>query len=135
MDMGDPEWVYDPNDPGNSPAYRPPETTWIEGDHPTENPDGVTNSNVDYSPKTQEEKAVLLGVEMVDPVDIAPEEPYGAADDGEPLGERAAFEMLRRVHSPAELVPEKDRINASVRNLRAGGSIELDELRKLRNAL
>lgn len=133
--MGDPEWVYDPADPGNSPAYRPPETAWVEGDHPTENPDGVTNSNVDYSPKTQEEKAVLLGVEMVDPVDTAPEEPYGTDNDGEPLSEGEALGMLMRVHSPMELVPEKDRLTAQERNLRAGGSIGFAELRKLRNAL
>lgn len=130
--MGDPEWVYDPNDPGNSPAYRPPEETWIEGDHPTENPDGVTNSNVDYSPKCQEEKAELLGVEMVDPVDTAPDEPYR---EGNAADETRAFEMLSRIHSPMELVPEKDRLAAQERNLRAGGSLELDEVRRLRNAL
>jgi hypothetical protein len=34
-----------------------------------------------------------------------------------------------------ELVPEKDRLTAQERNLRAGGSIGFAELRKLRNAL
>jgi len=42
---------------------------YVEGDHPTENPDGVTNSIPDYTPKTQEEKAALLNVGMVETID------------------------------------------------------------------
>ena len=49
---------------------------YVEGDHPTENPDGVTNSVPDYSPKTQEEKAELLGVDFAEPVETAWDEGY-----------------------------------------------------------
>lgn len=52
------------------------EIPWVEGDHPTHNPDGVTISNVDYWPKTQEEKAEALQVAMVEIVAVAPDEPY-----------------------------------------------------------
>jgi len=130
--MADDVPPYDMTDPNNQPAYRPPETEWIEGDHPTENPDGVTNSNVDYMPKAQEEKAEMLGVPMVETITLDPHEPYPV---GDPIGEDQAFEQLTRMHSPMELVPSDERQRAAEKNLRAGGSMELDEVRRLRNAL
>ena len=74
----------------------PYEDTWVEGDHPTDNPDGVTNSNVDYYPKTQEEKAERLGVEMVTVIDVLEGEPYPEGDppdeeDREAMLEQAAY--------------------------------------------
>lgn len=57
-------------------AFEPLPEQWVEGDHPTANPDGVTVSNVDYTPKTQEEKAALIHVEMVEVVEVEPTEPY-----------------------------------------------------------
>ena len=57
---------------------------FVEGDHPTENPDGVTVSNPDYSPKTQEEKAALLNVEMVDVIDVPPNEGYPVEEETDP---------------------------------------------------
>ena len=124
--------AYIMTDPRWQPAYRPPGVQWIEGDHPTENPDGVTNSNVDYWPKSQEEKAAFLGVEMVETIDLDPNEPYPI---GDPIGEDVAFAQLTRMHSPMELVPSDERERAAEKNLRAGGSMELDEVRRLRNAL
>jgi len=124
--------AYDMDDPNNQPAYRPPEVEFIEGDHPTENPDGVTNSNVDYTPKSQEEKADALGVEMVETIDLDPNEPYPI---GDPIGEDEAFEQLTRMHSPMELVPSDKRIRAQERNLKAGGSMELSQVRRYRKAL
>jgi hypothetical protein len=50
------------------------------GDHPTANPDGVANSTVDYAPKTQEEKAALVGVSFATVLRIAPNEPYPVGD-------------------------------------------------------
>lgn len=100
----------------------------VFGDHPTANPDGVTNSIPDYFPKTQEEKAELLGVEFAASVDIEPEEPYpdGNADTG--IGaqrdEDGRLEMLARVHSPMELVQASDRAAQEEANLKAGGSVE-----------
>jgi hypothetical protein len=116
--------VYDPNDPGNHPAAGPPPPdVWIEGDHPTENPDGVTNSNHDYWPKTQEEKAELLGVEMVDPVDTQLDLPY---ETGSPPGEAARDEMMRRLHTPAERVEGGKRDELQAQQLKAGGAVEIE---------
>lgn len=115
--------VYDPTDPANHPAAgAPPEDVWIEGDHPTDNPDGVTNSNHDYWPKTQEEKAAALGVEMAVPVseaiDTGPTEPYPS---GNPPDLRQA--VLDQAHTKQEQVEEKDRQRQDIENLRAGGSL------------
>jgi hypothetical protein len=124
--MADPNFtVYDPMDPGNWPADgAPPADVWIEGDHPTENPDGVTNSNHDYSPKTQEEKAALLGVEMVEPIVLAPDAPY---PEGAQWESREA--LLKRIHSPMELVSASDWASQHERNLRAGGSVEMKDVK------
>ena len=118
--------VYDPNDPLNWPAdvTEPPVDVWVEGDHPTENPDGVTNSNHDYWPKTQEEKAELLGVEMVDPIDLPLDEPY---PEGEAWESRE--DLLKRIHSPMELVEAKEWAGQHERNLRAGGSVEMKDVK------
>ena len=51
-------------------AYVPTAIVW-NGDQPEE-----TNATADYSPRTTAEKAVLLGVEEVTPVDVEPNEPY-----------------------------------------------------------
>lgn len=109
---------YDPQTA--SPAYVADAPLWVEGDHPTANPDGVTNSNVDYSPKTQEEKAALLHVEMVQPVDIAPEAPY---PEGSPTDEEARRAVLRQAHPPMDLVAAQDVEAQTVANLAAGGSV------------
>lgn len=116
--------VYDPNDPANWPAdvTGPPVDVWIEGDHPTDNPDGVTNSNHDYTPKTQEEKATLLGVEMVEPID-----PTVPLPEGHPWESRS--QLLKRIHSPMELVSAKDWAGQHERNLRAGGSVEMKDVK------
>jgi len=53
---------------------------YVEGDHPTKNPDGVTVSNHDYTPKTQEEKAGMVRVPFADPIEGNPEEPYPTGD-------------------------------------------------------
>ena len=118
--------VYDPNDPANWPAdvTGPPVDVWVEGDHPTENPDGVTNSNHDYWPKTQEEKAELLGVEMVDPIDLPLDEPYPEGEQWE-----SREDLLKRIHSPMELVEAKDWAGQHERNLRAGGSVEMKDVK------
>jgi hypothetical protein len=119
-----PTYVYDPADPGNHPAAGPPpEDVWIEGDHPTDNPDGVTVSNHDYWPKTQEEKAELLGVEMVDPIEVPLDEPY---PEGEQWQSRE--DLLKSIHSPQELVEAKDFAEQHERNLRAGGSVEMKDV-------
>lgn len=116
--------VYDPNDPANWPAdvTGPPVDVWIEGDHPTDNPDGVTVSNHDYWPKTQEEKAELLGVEMVEPID-----PDAPVPEGHQWGSRE--QLLKRIHSPMELVGAKDWAGQHERNLRAGGSVEMKDVK------
>ena len=118
--------VYDPNDPANWPSgvTGPPEDVWIEGDHPTDNPDGVTVSNHDYWPKTQEEKAELLGVEMVEPMELDPTAPWpeGAQWESREL-------LLKRIHSPMELVEAKDWVSQHERNLRAGGSVEMKDVK------
>jgi hypothetical protein len=120
--------VYDPYDPINwpadVPAGGPPPDVWIEGDHPTDNPDGVTNSNVDYYPKTQEEKAEMLGVEMVVPMNLGRDEAW---PEGEPWESRE--DMLKRIHSPMELVEAKDWAGQHERNLRAGGSVEMKDVK------
>lgn len=99
------------------------------GDHePTANPDGVTNSIPDYFPKTQEEKAALLGVEMAEVVDTGPDEPYEAQGEDTGIGAQRSEEdrlaMLARVHSPMELVQAADMAEQQEANLRAGGSVE-----------
>jgi len=63
---------------------------YVEGDHPTENPDGVTNSVPDYTPKTQEEKAALLNVGMVQVVDTGLE--------GYPVGDRDLENEFYQAH-------------------------------------
>ena len=115
-----------------TPAW-PHSAGWEEGDHPpTHNPDGVTMSSIDYVPKTQEEKAELMEVEFAQPIEGGPNDPYPI---GDPIGEDQAFEQLSRMHSPMELVPSDEYQTAMERNLAAGGSVELDEARRLRNAL
>lgn len=107
-------------------SYVPLAEEFVVGDHPTANPDGVTVSNVDYTPKTQEEKAELLHVEMVQPVEVAAEEPYptGHPQDWE---QRAA--MLRRIHPPMDLVPADERTDMQVAALRAGGAVPPAEIK------
>ena len=103
-------------------AFEPAETAWIEGDHgETHNPDGVTVSNHDYWPKTQEEKAELMNVEMSEIIDVPENEAY---PDGAPMDEAGRVEFLKSVHTPQELTPEEDRWAQDVANLAAGGSIE-----------
>lgn len=105
-----------------TPAAGPyEEVPWVEGDHPTDNPDGVTVSNVDYWPKTQEEKAEALLVDMVRPVHLDHDErcPYPT---GNPPGHAEREAMLKRIHTPSELVPGPDRAAAQERALRAGGA-------------
>lgn len=118
-----------PTSPGLSP--RPVDQFWIEGDHPTANPDGVTVSNVDYSPKTQEEKAELIRVEMVAVVDIPPDQPYPT---GKTVSEEERFEYLQTIHSPQELVPAEKWDEVHVANLAAGGSVDQAELAELERA-
>lgn len=113
--------VYDPTDPANHPAAGPPpEDVWIEGDHPTANPDGVTNSNHDYYPKTQEEKAELLDVPFApaisNVVQIQPNEPYPS---GNPPDLRQA--VLDQAHTKQEQIEAKDVAAQDEANLRAGG--------------
>jgi hypothetical protein len=102
------------------PAYVPTVATWVEGDHPTANPDGVTVSNVDYSPKTQEEKAALLHVEMVQVLDVAPAAPY---PEGTPADEEARKALLRQAHPPMDLVAAEDADAQNTANLAVAGSI------------
>ena len=102
-----------------APANPADPDVWVEGDHPTDNPDGVTVSNDDYYPKTQEEKAALLGVEMVTVVDIEPTEPY---PEGEPPTEEDADEMKERLHTPQERVAGEDWDQQQADNLAAGGT-------------
>ena len=122
------EVPYDPYDqanwPADVPAGGPPPDVWIEGDHPTANPDGVTNSNVDYMPKTQEEKAEMLGVPMVEPLDLDPTEAWPTGQQWE-----SREDMLKRIHSPMELVEAKDWAGQHERNLRAGGSVEMKDVK------
>lgn len=103
-----------------------------EAGHPTANPHGITSANWPYWPRTQEEKAAGLEVEMASAVLVDPNEPY---QTGSPINEDQAFEMLTRVHTPNELVPEDERIDTNTRNLATGGALEQDELKRLRNAL
>ena len=93
------------------------------GDHPTHNPDGVTNSNHDYWPKTQEEKAERLLVEMVTIVNTDLDEPYPT---GNPWQSRE--DLLKSIHSPQELVQAEDFTEQHERNLRAGGSVEMKDV-------
>jgi len=108
-------------------AYMPAEAAWITGDHPTQNPDGVTVSNVDYWPKTQEEKAEFLGVAFAAPVNVPENEPY---PDGQPLvtDEVSRQEQLLRIHSPQELVQAAASDDIHTRNLAAGGSVTSEEI-------
>lgn len=100
---------------------RPPSPDdWVIGDHPTANPDGVTTSNVDYWPKSQEEKAELLGVQFATPIDTG-DAPYPT---GDPADEEDRESMLHRVHAPQELVQGKDMAAQQEANLKAGGSVE-----------
>lgn len=114
---GDPETPpYDPET--GAPGYIADETKWIEGDHPTDNPDGVTNSNHDYTPKTQEEKAKLLGVQMAENANFEDEE-YPSGNTNE-----AIINVLARVRSPQDRV-QSDEWNTTIeKNLAAGGSVE-----------
>ena len=115
-----------PPTPGLTP--RPYDQYWIEGDHPTANPDGVTMSNVDYTPKTQEEKAALIRVEFVDVVDIPPDQPYPT---GKTVSEEERFEYLKAIHSPQELVPADKWDDTNTANLAAGGSVDQAELSEM----
>lgn len=112
-----------PSEPLPSPigAYAPPPDVWIEGDHPTHNPDGVTNSNHDYWPKTQEEKAERLLVEMVELLELEIDEPYPT---GNPPGEDFREEQQARLHTPVERISAEDRYWISEKNLKAGGLVE-----------
>jgi hypothetical protein len=102
--------------------FVPLDQQWTTGDHPTANPDGVTVSNHDYLPKTQEEKADMLDVPFAPALDnvvtVDPTEPYPS---GSPPDLRQA--VLDQAHTRQEQVEEKDRIRQDVENLRAGGSI------------
>ena len=117
--------AYDPTDPANHPAAgAPAEDVWVEGENhePTANPDGVTVSNVDYYPKTQEEKAQLLGVEMATSianiVQVEPTEPY---PEGRPPDLRQW--VLDQAHTKQEQVEERNRERQDIENLRAGGQL------------
>jgi len=126
------ETVYPTADDLVPAAGKAPEDSWIEGDHPTDNPDGVTVSNTDYWPKTQEEKAARLDVPMAQDVDVSPDAPYPI---GDPINEEQAFEQLTRMQPPMNLVPSDDYQTAAEKNLKAGGSVDQEELKRLRNAL
>ena len=91
-------------------------------DHPTGNPDGITNATDNYAPRTQEEKAALLGVEMVAPVEIAPEEPY---PDGDPDVDIEA--LLARIRTPRERTPAAEWEAGSIANLAAGGAVATEQ--------
>ena len=113
-----------------------PDTVWqemaAEAGHPTHNPDGVTTSNYEYWPRTQEEKAEALGMPFATIVDIDIEAPY---PEGSPLDEVEAFDQLARIRSPHDLVPSDESKSAAEKNLAAGGSMELDDVRALRTSL
>jgi hypothetical protein len=113
--------------PDPTPVFVPIAEQFVEGDHPTDNPDGVTVSNVDYTPKTQEEKAELLRVEMVEVtnLDLDPTEPYPT---GSPMTEEERLDYLKSLHSPQELVPAEKWDEANTANLAAGGSVDQAEL-------
>lgn len=100
--------------------------------HPTANPDGITSSNYPYWPRTQEEKALGLGVEMATTTVVPETEPYPV---GDPPNADSEFDMLTRAHSPMELVPSDEWQTTAEKNLAAGGSVELDEARALRTDL
>jgi hypothetical protein len=101
-----------------APAYVA-DTPLIEGDHPTANPDGVTVSNDDYYPKTQEEKARALGVEFATPSNVDPTAPYPT---GNPRDDRQ--EVLDQSHTKQEQIEAKNQTDQHVANLAAGGLIE-----------
>ena len=65
-------------------------------------------------------------------VEVDIEEPY---PEGDPLDEEEAFDQLARIRSPHDLVPSDEVRSAHEKNLAAGGSMELDEVRKLRTRL
>jgi len=117
--------AYDPTDPANHPAAgAPPEDVWVEGENhePTANPDGVTVSNVDYYPKTQEEKAELLGVDMaVSIANIVQNEPTVPYPEGRAPDLRQW--VLDQAHTKQEQVEERNRERQDIENLRAGGQL------------
>jgi hypothetical protein len=114
------------------PPVTPEDPGWIQNPGTTANPDGTTITTEAYQPATEEEKAAMLGVDFATPITEGPDEPYPLDD---PIGEEEAFIKLTRIHSPMELVPSDEYQTAAEKNLAAGGSVDLDELRRLRNAL
>ena len=120
--------AYDPADPANHPAAGAPQPdVWIEdeGHEPTANPDGMTVSNVDYHPKTQEEKAELMGIEFApavsNVVQIEPTRPY--PEGRPPFSDADRQWVLDQAHTKQEQVEEKDRWRQDTENLRAGGQL------------
>ena len=57
-------------------------------------------------------------------VEIVNDDPDAPPPEGNPMDEQGRIVMLARIHSPMELVEEKDRLSAQEQNLRAGGSVE-----------
>jgi hypothetical protein len=120
----------------------------------TANPHGVANSPDEYhNPAqagdsygffTREQKIVVTGAAVSTPYDAEgegglPEEnpavPWEPYPEGNPIDEARAFEMLTRCHPPMNLVPSDEYQSAAEKNLRAGGSMELDQVRELRTGL
>ncbi len=117
----DPDWHA--SSPVPKEAYipaigAPPEDVWVMGNHPTHNPDGVTNSNVDYYPKTQEEKAERIEVEMVELTNVDPNEPY---PEGDPPNMEDAVRLTHELHTEQELVGAENWHTQHEANLAAGG--------------
>ena len=79
---------YIMTDPRWQPAYRPPGVQWIEGDHPTENPDGVTNRTWITGRKARKKKPRFSASRWSRLIDLDPNEPYPI---GDPIGEDGAF--------------------------------------------
>jgi len=82
----------------------------------------VTVSNCDYYPKTQEEKAELLGVEMaVSIANIVQVDPTAPYPEGRPPDLRQW--VLDQAHTKQEQVEERNRERQDIENLRAGGQL------------
>lgn len=122
----------EPIPPDAYPPVNPEDPGWIENPGETANPDGTTITNTPYKPATQEEKAERLEVDMAQDVNIAPDAPYPL---GDPIDEEQALEVLMRCQPPMNLVPSDEYQSAAEKNLAAGGSVEQEELKRLRNAL
>lgn len=114
------------------PPVTPDDPGWVQNPGDTANPDGTTVTNAPYKPATEEEKAEALGVEFATPVEIGPDDPYPL---DAPITEEAAFEQLTRMQPPMNLVPSDEYQTAAEKNLAAGGSVDQEELKRLRNAL